>query len=164
MLGSALLSRAYAFVAYKVQVAAAEDELRSRPASAPPSMTYPTITQPAVARGTDTPPAPSVAAQPGQSTSPEAAEGDSGAGGQKDRRSTRPTKRSSADSSKDDESSTAVLLAWLQNHQDDPYPSAAEKDELARLSGLSYAQLSHWFINCEFLNPFLSGLRNFERI
>ena len=40
-----------------------------------------------------------------------------------------------------------VLRGWLDAHDDDPYPSATTKAELARSTGLTYEQVQHWFIN-----------------
>nr|AEP44002.1 sine oculis-like transcription factor [Craspedacusta sowerbii] len=42
---------------------------------------------------------------------------------------------------------TSVLKSWLHCHAADPYPSALEKQELARLSGLSGGQVKTWFAN-----------------
>ena len=42
---------------------------------------------------------------------------------------------------------TRCLRAWLQNHSNDPYPSAIEKQELAKISGLTQSQVKTWFAN-----------------
>lgn len=42
---------------------------------------------------------------------------------------------------------TSILLGWLNDNLDHPYPSATEKSELIRLTGLTNQQLSNWFIN-----------------
>lgn len=42
---------------------------------------------------------------------------------------------------------TAVLLGWLNDNLDHPYPDSKEKSELIRATGLSSQQLSNWFIN-----------------
>jgi len=42
---------------------------------------------------------------------------------------------------------TSILLGWLNDNLDHPYPSATEKTELIRLTGLTNQQLSNWFIN-----------------
>mmetsp|Transcript_14832 Transcript_14832/g.20792 ORF Transcript_14832/g.20792 Transcript_14832/m.20792 type:complete len:210 (+) Transcript_14832:326-955(+) len=39
------------------------------------------------------------------------------------------------------------LSKWFEEHVDDPYPSPSTKFELARQSGLSFKQVSNWFIN-----------------
>mmetsp|Transcript_23855 Transcript_23855/g.33130 ORF Transcript_23855/g.33130 Transcript_23855/m.33130 type:complete len:236 (-) Transcript_23855:494-1201(-) len=39
------------------------------------------------------------------------------------------------------------LSKWFEEHVDDPYPSPNTKFELARQSGLSFKQVSNWFIN-----------------
>jgi hypothetical protein len=41
----------------------------------------------------------------------------------------------------------APLEEWLLHHLDDPFPTAEEKRQLSRDSGLSYDQVQHWFIN-----------------
>lgn len=41
----------------------------------------------------------------------------------------------------------AVMKKWLEDHWDDPYPSAGAKSKLARETGLTYEQVQHWFIN-----------------
>ncbi|KAF9884846.1 hypothetical protein FE257_001189 [Aspergillus nanangensis] len=40
-----------------------------------------------------------------------------------------------------------VLRAWLYQHQDHPYPTDREKDELARQTGLDRHQITNWFSN-----------------
>ena len=42
---------------------------------------------------------------------------------------------------------TSCLKLWLMNHFNDPYPSANEKQQLAKISGLSHAQVKTWFAN-----------------
>ena len=42
---------------------------------------------------------------------------------------------------------TVTLKKWLYSHATDPYPSAHEKQELAKLTGLSQAQVKTWFAN-----------------
>ncbi|KAL7930255.1 hypothetical protein V8C35DRAFT_164511 [Trichoderma chlorosporum] len=44
-------------------------------------------------------------------------------------------------------SSTQVLRQWYASHSAWPYPSATEKEELSRRSGLSIRQISQWFVN-----------------
>lgn len=44
-------------------------------------------------------------------------------------------------------SSLAVLKAWLQEHESNPYPSQDEKKELAVRSGLQIKQINYWFMN-----------------
>ncbi|EGG23630.1 hypothetical protein DFA_05764 [Cavenderia fasciculata] len=44
-------------------------------------------------------------------------------------------------------SSKSVLLQWVINHLDDPYPPMDVKRQLAAESGQSIAQVSNWFIN-----------------
>lgn len=54
--------------------------------------------------------------------------------------STRPTTRHSW-------SSTQLLRQWYTSNSTWPYPSAAEKEELSRQTGLSVRQVSQWFVN-----------------
>ncbi|KAK1756256.1 hypothetical protein QBC47DRAFT_183511 [Echria macrotheca] len=42
---------------------------------------------------------------------------------------------------------TAILSAWFKSHLNHPYPQEAEKQEFARITGLTPAQISNWFIN-----------------
>ena len=42
---------------------------------------------------------------------------------------------------------TQVLRDWLDAHWSDPYPSPDEKAMLARQTGLTLEQISHWYIN-----------------
>lgn len=42
---------------------------------------------------------------------------------------------------------TYILLRWLNDHLNHPYPSSFEKNELMTLTGLNQQQLSNWFIN-----------------
>lgn len=42
---------------------------------------------------------------------------------------------------------TYVLLRWLRDHVNHPYPSACEKNQLMMATGLNQQQLSNWFIN-----------------
>lgn len=42
---------------------------------------------------------------------------------------------------------TYILLRWLNDHLNHPYPSSFEKNELMALTGLNQQQLSNWFIN-----------------
>ncbi|KAL7800652.1 hypothetical protein V8C43DRAFT_313293 [Trichoderma afarasin] len=44
-------------------------------------------------------------------------------------------------------SSTQLLKQWYTFNSTWPYPSAAEKEELSRQSGLSVRQVSQWFVN-----------------
>lgn len=43
--------------------------------------------------------------------------------------------------------STTYLKTWLLNHLQDPYPSALEKQQLAKMSSLSTRQVKTWFAN-----------------
>lgn len=45
------------------------------------------------------------------------------------------------------EASTRALLHWFMDHADHPYPTAAEKAELRRKTGLNNQQLRNWFTN-----------------
>lgn len=40
-----------------------------------------------------------------------------------------------------------LLMEWLMAHKDHPYPTAEEKEELARQCGITQEQVSNWFIN-----------------
>ncbi|GMG40307.1 unnamed protein product [Ambrosiozyma monospora] len=42
---------------------------------------------------------------------------------------------------------TVILLNWLNDNLDHPYPNSKEKLELIRRTGLTNQQLSNWFIN-----------------
>ncbi|KKO98758.1 hypothetical protein THAR02_09131 [Trichoderma harzianum] len=44
-------------------------------------------------------------------------------------------------------SSTQLLKQWYTSNSTWPYPSAAEKEELSRQTGLSVRQVSQWFVN-----------------
>ncbi len=45
------------------------------------------------------------------------------------------------------QTSVQKLKAWFFEHLDHPYPSAEEKETLARETGLTYLQVSNWFTN-----------------
>ena len=38
-----------------------------------------------------------------------------------------------------------VLKAWVDRNIEDPYPSVAEKNELAQETGLTLKQINDWF-------------------
>jgi Homeobox KN domain len=40
-----------------------------------------------------------------------------------------------------------VLADWILEHQDDPYPTQAEKEALARRGGVSVKQVVDWMTN-----------------
>lgn len=40
-----------------------------------------------------------------------------------------------------------VLLKWLKDHQDNPYPTSHEKDLLMMTTGLNREQINVWFTN-----------------
>ena len=42
---------------------------------------------------------------------------------------------------------TAKLKTWYFNHESDPYPTVLEKQQLARVTGLTIAQVKTWFAN-----------------
>lgn len=42
---------------------------------------------------------------------------------------------------------TYLLLKWLNDHLNHPYPNSFEKNQLMLLTGLNQQQLSNWFIN-----------------
>lgn len=42
---------------------------------------------------------------------------------------------------------TYILLKWLNDHLNHPYPNSFEKNELMMSTGLNQQQLSNWFIN-----------------
>lgn len=44
-------------------------------------------------------------------------------------------------------SSVRVLMEWLADNLDDPYPTEAEKSELCSTTQLSKQQLNNWFVN-----------------
>lgn len=43
--------------------------------------------------------------------------------------------------------STSILISWLSDNLDHPYPNNKEKMDLIRKTGLNAQQLSNWFIN-----------------
>lgn len=40
-----------------------------------------------------------------------------------------------------------VLILWVYRHEDHPYPSKGEKEELAKWAGMTTRQLNDWFAN-----------------
>ena len=46
-----------------------------------------------------------------------------------------------------DEAASSVLLAWVNENLNNPYPSNKEKEELERASGLDQTQINNWLIN-----------------
>ncbi|KAK3086503.1 hypothetical protein FSP39_019322 [Pinctada imbricata] len=42
---------------------------------------------------------------------------------------------------------TALMMEWFEKHIENPYPSDAEKEELARAGGISVPQVKAWFAN-----------------
>lgn len=42
---------------------------------------------------------------------------------------------------------TYILLKWLNDHLNHPYPNSFEKNQLMMSTGLNQQQLSNWFIN-----------------
>lgn len=42
---------------------------------------------------------------------------------------------------------TGILLKWLREHVNHPYPNETEKFELSDVTGLSVLQINNWFIN-----------------
>mmetsp|Transcript_32487 Transcript_32487/g.54348 ORF Transcript_32487/g.54348 Transcript_32487/m.54348 type:complete len:389 (+) Transcript_32487:343-1509(+) len=55
----------------------------------------------------------------------------------------------------------SILFDWLHEHRDNPYPSRAQKSQLAAHTGLTIAQVVHWMSNIRKrrLIPLLSGKR-----
>jgi hypothetical protein len=45
------------------------------------------------------------------------------------------------------ESSRNILREWLQDNEDNPYPSTAEKSMLAQQAGITVEQVANWFTN-----------------
>jgi hypothetical protein len=45
-----------------------------------------------------------------------------------------------------EDAATAVLVAWFDTHIIDPYPSTSTKSKLAKQTGLTYVQVSAWFV------------------
>ncbi|KAE8164127.1 hypothetical protein BDV40DRAFT_122753 [Aspergillus tamarii] len=41
----------------------------------------------------------------------------------------------------------SILQSWLEQHQDYPYPTEQEKEQLGRETGLDITQISNWFTN-----------------
>jgi hypothetical protein len=50
-----------------------------------------------------------------------------------------------------------VLMAWLQDNIDNPFPSSEQKQALVQQTGLSSAQINQWFTNAR--RRVLKGLR-----
>ncbi|KNC79027.1 hypothetical protein SARC_08568 [Sphaeroforma arctica JP610] len=42
---------------------------------------------------------------------------------------------------------TQILKKWLKGHIHKPYPTTAEKEQLAAQTGNSLKQINYWFIN-----------------
>lgn len=40
-----------------------------------------------------------------------------------------------------------IMLNWLREHQDKPYPNDDEKGMLIKQTGLSITQINYWFTN-----------------
>ena len=40
-----------------------------------------------------------------------------------------------------------TLRSWLLEHADNPFPSKADKKQLAKVTGLHFDQVSQWFVN-----------------
>lgn len=53
-----------------------------------------------------------------------------------------------------------ILYEWLRTHFDHPYPTKAEKDEIARTAGISADQVGQWFTNARrrIWKPFKSSI------
>ncbi|CAH8488263.1 unnamed protein product [Schistosoma turkestanicum] len=45
------------------------------------------------------------------------------------------------------ETALSVMESWYTNHVDNPYPTTAEKEQLAALGGITVIQVSSWFAN-----------------
>lgn len=45
------------------------------------------------------------------------------------------------------DSQRSILMHWLKNHQSNPYPTSAEKQELMEKTGLNRDQINVWFTN-----------------
>ncbi|KNE62876.1 hypothetical protein AMAG_08053 [Allomyces macrogynus ATCC 38327] len=41
----------------------------------------------------------------------------------------------------------SVLFAWLDEHEQDPYPTETEKRDLAAAASLTVTQINYWFVN-----------------
>lgn len=48
-----------------------------------------------------------------------------------------------------------IMMEWILARLDNPYPSKEEKEDLARLTGLSVSQVQYWFVNARrrYLRP-----------
>lgn len=58
------------------------------------------------------------------------------------------------------ESQREVLVQWLQQNRDDPYPDAEEKRRLCRATGLDAGRLDRWLINWRRRDRKRRGRRN----
>eukprot|EP01031_Cornospumella_fuschlensis_P029042 gene29042-35055_t len=62
------------------------------------------------------------------------------------------------------ETARTILMDWLVAHQEHPYPTRKEKEDLARKTGMGLKQIMHWMSNVRkrrFL-PLISGRRKAE--
>ena len=62
---------------------------------------------------------------------------------------------------------TAILISWLNQHYDHPYPTQNEKRQLMDLTGLSYGQLNRWFTANRIrvtIRPPQNNLFNFNKL
>lgn len=52
---------------------------------------------------------------------------------------------------------TRILLHWLLNHKNHPYPSPEEKLEMMIRTNLTLTQINNWFSNVRRRHPFFKG-------
>ena len=45
-----------------------------------------------------------------------------------------------------------IMMKWLNEHEDNPYPTDAQKEELGRQTGLSMNQVKVWFVDTRRVN------------
>lgn len=57
---------------------------------------------------------------------------------------------------------TYILLKWLNDHLNHPYPNSFEKNQLMMSTGLNQQQLSNWFINAR--RRKIKGLKEQQRV
>jgi len=55
--------------------------------------------------------------------------------------------RSRKNSTRFSRRAVTILKGWLRDHNDNPYPNEAEKDELKQNTGLTRTQISNWLAN-----------------
>jgi hypothetical protein len=58
-----------------------------------------------------------------------------------------PEGRSQQNSARFSRKAISILKSWLRNHNDNPYPTEQERDDLKQNTGLTRTQISNWLAN-----------------